>query len=229
MKNLIICFFSVVIIIVAVLFINLMVFQNRAEQISQGTAIKQYNHNKPALLVIDIQEATTGKYGVNNCYTESSDEFLDKINSIIKLASIKDIPVIYIKNETDNFLINILNNSLAKGGAGAKFDSRLDVISNHIISKERNDAFSNPKLDSLLIAKEINKLYVTGLDAAYCVNNTIAAASNRGYSISIIEEALLSESDSLKNVMIANFKLQNADIISLESYTNENPTASVTY
>jgi nicotinamidase-related amidase len=218
MKKLIISFLIILAAVVLLLFINLMVFVNRAQQISEGVLIENFDKNKSALLVVDIQEATTGEYGTSDCYTNNSDEFISNINDAINIAADKNIPVIYIKNETENFLINIINNSLEKGGEGSQFDKRLLVLGDMIISKEKNDAFSNPQLDSLLQHHRIYNLYFSGLDAAFCVNNTIQAANNRGYNINVIDDILISESDSLKTEMLNSYKVMGVNVISLDDY-----------
>ena len=42
----------------------------------------------------------------------------------------------------------------------AAFDKRLMILSKFIIPKEKNDAFSNPRLDSILNANKVNKLFI---------------------------------------------------------------------
>ncbi|MTI30100.1 isochorismatase family protein, partial [Xanthovirga aplysinae] len=56
------------------------------------------------------------------------------------------------------------------------------------IKKHVRDAFSNKKLDSVLNANQIGNLYITGIDAKYCVNSTIEAGLLRNYNISYIKE-----------------------------------------
>ena len=59
--------------------------------------------------------------------------------------------------------------------------------------KDKGDAFSNAALDSFLIKNQINILVFTGLDLEGCVNNTILAAENRNYKISLISDAVLAK------------------------------------
>jgi nicotinamidase-related amidase len=84
-------------------------------------------------------------------------------------------------------------------------DSRLSVVSENILSKEKMDAFSNAVLDDILIKNKISKIYFVGLDPAYCINNTITAAQTRGYKPYLIEDAIISETDELKNEMLEKF------------------------
>ena len=147
-----------------------------------------------------------------------SNELINVVNYIIDSSARNNIPVIYVKNEISNPLINILNNSLAKGSPGAELDSRLKIQSDYIINKDKGDAFSNPLLDSILIKNGINKLVFTGLDLAQCVKSTILAAVNRNYKICLIKDALITNPDSLKNGILEKFKQSGYEIITSNEY-----------
>jgi nicotinamidase-related amidase len=85
------------------------------------------------------------------------------------------------------------------------------------------DAFGNPKLDSILTSRGINKLYFTGLDPAYSIGNTLAAARNRNYKVGLIQDALISESVSLKKKKISEFGDKGCEVISGDVYFNKLP------
>lgn len=128
------------------------------------------------------------------------------------------VPVIYIKSEISDPILNLLNNSYKKGSEKAALDKRLLEVSDHIISKNRGDAFSNPQLDSLLTGAKVNHLIITGLDAAHCVNSTIQAAKNRGYRITVISDAVISKTDSLKQVKLQDFKKEGLEVVASSAY-----------
>jgi nicotinamidase-related amidase len=218
MKKIFISVLSILVLGIMVIVVNFIIVAKNGSRISKGNPIIRKDTVKPALLVIDIQEGTTGKSATNDYYILQSNELINTINQIVDSSASHEIPVIYIKNEISNFLINILNSSLAKGSPGAELDSRLNVASDYIISKDKNDAFSNSLLDSILIKNDINKLVFTGLDLAYCVNSTIMAAVNRNYEICLINDALLSRSDSLKNTMLAKFRQNGYEIVLSNEY-----------
>lgn len=117
-------------------------------------------------------------------------------------------------------MINILNNTLGKGTEGAKLDKRLEVFSDHIITKTKNDAFTNPELDQILRELEVSELYLTGLDAAECVQSTLQAALNRGYKISVIEELVIAENEDLKAEAMAEFKTLGAEVLQNKDFIN---------
>ena len=213
MKKIIIAIISLPVLIILILVINFFIFQNTAVQVSQGKPISKKDTLKQALLVIDIQEGTTGSYSDEDYYKLKSEDLISTINQIADSSAGYNIPVIYIKNEIHNFLINILNDTYAPGSPGSKLDARLNVVSDIILNKDKGDAFSNPALDSLLIENEISKLVITGLDLGHCINSTILAAKNRNYNISLISDAVLAKSDSLKEVWLDKFTQSGVEVI----------------
>ncbi len=214
MKRIIIRFFGGIGFFIFVIIMNLVIFNMSASKISMGVPISEPVSENSALLVVDIQEGTTGDESLTSSYKEQSPMLIDSINFIIDKANEKDWPIIYIKNEVSNPMIKFLNGSLAEGSPGAELDKRLKISSDYILAKNKKDAFSNPELDRILIEEKIGNLVFVGLDAAYCVNSTILAAKNRGYAISVIENAVISESDSLKLVMFDDFREIGVHIIS---------------
>lgn len=220
MKKIIIWIVVIVLFVVIILGGNLIIFERNGLKVSKGVPISTYPTENPALLVIDIQEYTTGKLAEMECYSKASDSLIRKVNQMIDSAVMSKIPIIYVRSEVSNVLVNLLNNSIAKGSEGVALDKRLNVVSDYIIPKQREDAFSNPQLDNILVQQHINKLYVTGLDAAHCVKSTMQAAKNRGYKVLAINDAILAQSDSLKTKMLAEYKSCKIEIISSSEFLN---------
>jgi nicotinamidase/pyrazinamidase len=218
MKKTIIVTLSILVLSILILVVNYIVVEKNASQISEGKPIVQKETKKQAVLVIDIQEGITGKSSTSDFFVMKSEELISVVNRIIDSSARNDIPVIYIKNEISNPLINILNSSLAKGSPGAELDSRLKIVSDYILNKDKSDAFSNSLLDSILIRNDINKLVFAGLDLARCVNSTIMAAANRNYDICLICDALITDPDSLRQVLLEKFKQSGFEIMSSKEY-----------
>ncbi len=215
-KNIIIVIICIPVLFIFILVINLIIFEKNASVISEGHPIDDYGHIRSALLVIDIQEATTGEVSQNAYYHENSDSLIGMINRTVDCFDSREGLIIYIRGEVTNPFINLLNNSFAKGSQGAQYDKRLVLKKDFDVVKSRNDAFSNTKLDDILINYEISDLYIVGLDAAYCLNITAKAALNRKYNVHVIEDAILSESDIMKDSMVRVFKDEGMNIQSLD-------------
>jgi nicotinamidase-related amidase len=218
MKKIILSIVIILILFVATVIGNLIVLEKNDTIISQGTPIEKDSIEKSALLVIDIQVATTGKISNSDKFKNESEGLIQKINSIIDKSTQNNLPVIYIRSEITNWFVNLINDSYAKGSEGANLDNRLKVVSNHIITKDKQDSFCNPKLDSILIANRINKLFIVGLDAAFCVNSTINAAKNRKYQISVISDAVISAADSVKTRMLKEFTNKQIELLTTEEF-----------
>jgi nicotinamidase-related amidase len=164
--------------------------------VSTGTKITQGRPERSALLVIDIQEGITGKYApkfMRNMARQSG-PFIEKVNTVIAFASDKNMPVVYIRQEgTDKIFNFIARNLLARGNATTALDPRVKVTAGPVFTKAKMDAFTNPELDKFLQGNSVNHLYVTGLSATACVDRTIRAALNRGYSVTAIVDAIIGE------------------------------------
>ncbi len=206
------------ILIVATLAINLLIFSKIAQQISSGPPIPTDQLSTPALMVIDIQNGTTGEISATSAYIRQSEALISGINEIVSEAVKAQIPVIYIRSEVSNFMVNLLNNTMAKGSEGAELDDRMDVVSDLIVTKTKNDAFSNPDLDRVLREMGINEIYLTGLDAAGCVHSTLLAAQNRGYHIAVIEDLVISDKEEIKAEMMVEFKALGVDILQSDDF-----------
>ena len=218
MKKIIISVLSIVVFCILVLVVNYIIVVRSSSKISIGKPIIQRDLIKRAVLVIDIQEGLTGKFSSIDYLISNSEKLINVVNQITDSSSRSSIPIVYIKNEISNPLINILNNSMEQGSPGAELDTRLKLVSDYIISKDKGDAFSNPLLDSILIKNDINVLVFTGLDLAECVNSTILAAANRNYKICVISDAVITESDSLKNSILEKFKQSGFEVITSDEY-----------
>jgi nicotinamidase/pyrazinamidase len=208
----------VLLIIIGVPLITLLVFHKSSLKISEGTPIAKYEITRPALLIIDIQEGTTGKVSTYDFFKSNSDSLIQIINKIIEKSNDNHMLIVYVRNEVSNWLINMINGSLAKDSEGAQLDHRLLIVNDNIITKQKMDSFSNPDLDKLLTGNRISQLYFVGLDAAYCVNSTIDAAINREYKISAITDGIFSATDSLKNQMLSEYMNKGVKLLTMEEY-----------
>jgi nicotinamidase-related amidase len=177
-------------LVVAVLFV--MIYRSMLP--TTGSRIGPYVSPRTALLVIDVQEDYTGpdarkRYRDGNRIVEAS-------NALLAQAQKKGILMVFIKNVIDNPMISVLTGGInAPGAPGTEMDRRLfRVPGAKTFSKNRSDAFSNPELDAFLRGNNVDRLLLTGLDAAYCVNATALGALNRGYTVILFPDGIATES-----------------------------------
>ena len=215
MKRIIIIGVGIIAVFVVALIVNVILFTKSTARISKGETIPNFSHQKAALMVIDIQEGTTGKLSTTHEYQNKSSSLLYTTNQAIDSCKANNIPVIYIGNEVTNPWINFINKSMKKGTQGTLLDRRLTIVSGNVFYKKKQDAFSNPELDGFLRKNEINQLYITGLDAAFCIGSTVKAALNRNYQVLLIADAIISESEDIKQQAFQEMTNAGAQKISL--------------
>ena len=148
-----------ILLVIAILVVNLVLFNVTASKVTEGVPIENPDPESVALLVIDIQEGLTGEVSPTESYKEQSEDFIRNVNLVIEDAQSKGFMLIYIRSEVVNPLINILNNSMARGSEGAKLDKRLAVKEGHVLTKRKNDPFTNPELDRLLMENHVVNLH----------------------------------------------------------------------
>jgi len=216
-KKIIFGIIGTIILFTLIVFINLIAAGQYESKVTKGRPIDNYSELKSALLVIDIQEATTGHLSLYPFFQKNSDELIKNINRITDSFNNQNILVIHIRSEISNPLINLLNSSYAKGSSGAQFDKRIKTSSGLKVIKRAKDSFKNTNLDSILTSNKINELYIVGLDAAECINATVEAAQNRYYRVNLIKEAILSKSIEMKDSMITSFQGRGVQVLNIDS------------
>lgn len=198
---------------ILLLVINYIIFSITATQITEGVPISSKGSGNTALLVIDIQEAYTGELSVTEGYKQQSEVFITHVNQLVEEARENNNMVIYVKSEVVNPLLNLINNSIARGSEGAAFDRRLISGSDHIVSKRKSDSFNGTSLDQILVENRVERLVVLGLDAEHCVFSTIQAALNRDYEVAVVPEGVLAVEEADKVRMISEYRQLGVEIL----------------
>jgi len=172
-----------------------------------------------ALLVIDIQEDNTGRTARKPLPYKNSAELIDNVNVVINNCKEKDFVVIYIKHEIENNLFNkIVVGRLIKNTNGSEIDSKVNVISNYIYSKNKGDAFSNLKLGNLLKQKSINEVFIVGLDASACVLKTSIGAKTRGYKVIVIKDAIITMNMNKMTKLLNKYLEQGIELATIKEF-----------
>ena len=192
---------------------------------TKGNKITHYQNPQKAVFVIDIQEDFTGTTAKPPFPYKDSRQLIETVNKITEAASKQGIPVIYIRQELDGFIGNLISNIFAggiskKGNPGTEIDKRVNIVSSNIFPKLKSDAFSNQKLEEYLTANQINELYLTGLDAAGCVHNTALGALNRGYAVNIIQDAIVLRQVEKWEEILKQYKEEDIVLITTHDFIN---------
>ena len=76
----------------------------------------------------------------------------------------------------------------------------------HVLRKTTNGAFASSNIDSLLRALECAQVYLTGISTNMCVESTGREASDRGYLVTLVEDACGTTHEDLHQATMRNFQ-----------------------
>lgn len=218
-KKVLIGFFSLVILCFLFVFGYMGYFFNRMGVVADGAPITRDATDRPALLVIDIQEGITGQSasGFNRNLVRQSEPFIQAVNAAIDRAQSRQIPVIYVRQENTDKIVKLITGGkfLAAGTPGTALDPRVKVVPGPVFVKHLMNTFSNPEFDAYLRDNHINHLYMTGLDAAQCVDRTIKGALKRGYTVTALTDALITNEAKKKEEILQNYQREGVALITV--------------
>ena len=127
-----------------------------------------------ALLVIDVQR---------NVVLDAwhRDEVIANINSLIVKAREASTPVIWIQHSDDDLEI---------GTDGWQIVSELEPLSiEPNIRKRYRSSFEQTTLEETLARLGVGHLYICGAETDNCVRHTSHAALERGYDVTLVQDA----------------------------------------
>lgn len=184
------------IVLILVIFGGLIYLMKSSAKPSTGEKIMTYSYPKKALMIIDMQEAIVGENSPMKDRYPFRKRVIGLINQIQKDAQQEGMPIIYIRQEYSDpvgkFFSKAFMHGLAlPGSESAKLDARIPMLSQNDFTKNKGDAFYNPKLNEFLINNSIGELFITGVDGEFCVHSTIKGALQRGYKVHVIKNAIL--------------------------------------
>lgn len=134
---------------------------------------------KPALLIIDVQQALcVGDDGAHDI-----DAVVDRINGMASRARAAGAPVMFVQHEEGE-------GPLQHGHAGWQLYSRLEAqAGDPRIRKTLADSFHHTGLHDALQSRGIDTLVVCGLQSECCVDSTVRGALALGYPVVLASDA----------------------------------------
>lgn len=127
-----------------------------------------------ALLVIDVQNGV-----VEGAWHR--DEVVSNINLLVEKARSGDTEVIWVQHSEEEMPI---------GGEDWKIVPELKPLeSEPKVQKSFRSSFEETILDELLEVLGVGHLYISGAQTNNCVRHTMHAALERGYDVTLIEDA----------------------------------------
>ena len=142
-------------------------------------------NEKSAFLVIDlVGDFVNGKFGSEEAIeiAEKTKETINKVAGKIEIVMTRDA---HISNDPE---FKIWGEHCLEGTVGSEIYGDLKLYPTRLISKRHYDAFFDSDLDGYFRAREVKRLYISGISTDICVEHTVAGAFFRGYEIFLIED-----------------------------------------
>jgi nicotinamidase-related amidase len=160
-------------------------FQSIAQDISE----KPKEPIKPALLVIDIQNAFLPGM------SPDKETAMEYINALIDLFRKNGYPVIRVYHTSGEY-------GVTPGAEGFEFPETVKILpTDPKVIKTYADGFNKTDLDKVIKATGSNTLFLCGLSAVGCVLATWNGAQNFDYRAFMVKNAIISHnSEYTKNV-----------------------------
>ena len=181
---------------VSIAFTALVLLAGCTPPFTSGEPIDSGLEQKPAFLVLDVQRDFMNPAGAFPVDEAQADAAIDVINEL--LSTLPDSAVVVYARNTfaeDDVANPFRGNSAIVGSEGAELDERLLITDAPVFDKEESDAFSSGSFDAFLRENEITDVYMSGVYADGCVFATGLAAQQRGYDVTIVEDAVANGDD----------------------------------
>jgi nicotinamidase-related amidase len=185
-------FIVLIIVAISALMAGLMMYRAMF-MATRGKKIAPYTTPRTALLVLDLQEGYAGTDLRQPVTAPPPGGLIATVNRLIENATENNREVVYVRQVFSNNLFVRMHGGRRVGKV--IIDRRITRINTNDFEKNRTDAFSNRQLEQLLIDRQVNELYLVGVDAAYCVYYTALGAINRGYRVYVVRDAVATRSD----------------------------------
>jgi nicotinamidase/pyrazinamidase len=154
---------------------------------------------RKALVVVDVQEDYTGVAARGRFPYPDSADFIERLNVLAERAQAAGFDVIYVRQVLRRPLSRlvshlVLGSTTLEGEPGAELDRRLRLVSNDRFEKPFSDAFSSRPFEDFVRRRGIGELFLAGLDGAGCIDVTARGARQRGIFVTVLEDAVMSQS-----------------------------------
>ena len=138
---------------------------------------------KPALLVIDVQDAF---FELDPTTTLSLEKAVEYINAAIELFREKDLPVVSIQHKDEEI-------GLVPGSPGFEMHESINFLPSDLrIVKTYGNSFNKTPLAENLRALEVDTVIVTGFCAEYCILSSCRGAEDCDFTPIILRGSLAS-------------------------------------
>jgi len=163
---------------------------------------------KNALIIVDVQNEFChhdGSFARSGLYMSVIGEMLPPLTRLINAAHKCSVPVVFIRNVEDSATDSeawmlrpdgderTANGMICRRGSwGAEFYGVEPLPDDIVVEKHRFSAFVNTRLDTVLRARKIETLVLSGVSSNVCVESTARHAVMLDYHVVLAEDACAS-------------------------------------
>jgi len=179
---------------------------------TRGRRIGTYATPTRALLVLDIQESGHAPDLPFPANTRLG-RMITAVNRLVDCFEQAGGEIAYIRQVfSNNFVTRLHGGRILAGRLEPRICRWVKVVNSNDFAKNRTDAFSNRQLERFLIQRQVDELFLVGLDAAFCVYYTACGALNRGYRVTVVSDAVMTGRDM--NKVLERFRRKGIAVIS---------------
>lgn len=165
---------------------------------TRGKRINSYPQPAKALLVMDIQESGGRENSITGPLptTTPFGKMIHSVNRLIECFDHAGLEVAYVRQVfSSNFITRLHSGRILTGRMEPRICRWVSVVNDNDFAKNRTDAFSNRHLEQHLINRQVDEIFLVGLDAAFCVYYTALGALQRGYRVTVVTDAVMTGRD----------------------------------
>jgi len=199
---------------------------------------------KAALLIVDMQYATGHRDGalgrrMRDERSNLTDDRFDRIERLVVPNILRLSPairagggeVVYITQGAERADCadtppHMRRFYAATGNhAGSREHDILDALAprpeDFVVNKRSIGAFASTGIDSLLRSLGREQLFVTGISTNMCVETTAREAADRGYAVTLVEDACATTHADLHEATLRNFRRLFGRVLSTDEVISE--------
>ncbi|MED0875797.1 isochorismatase family cysteine hydrolase [Bacillus mobilis] len=129
-----------------------------------------------ALLVLDMQK------GILECKDFSVEK--EVITNVLEKFKTENEPTIFLKHRDDN-----PESTLYYESTGSNLVEEYTDYADYIVEKTTPSAFKDTGVEEILTKHQVNHVVIVGFNTEYCCLFTSIAAFEKGYKVTLIEDA----------------------------------------
>jgi nicotinamidase-related amidase len=172
--------------------------------------------SKTVLLLIDLQRDFLERDGRLPVPPACAERVIGVANDMIEHAQKSGWTMIWVKNEFRWWQLagNCSRRFAAmKGSRGAEIDPRIHCTTDMpMVIKCDADAFSNPRMATVLKEAAPERVIILGLMTDECVQETARGAISRGYRVEVVEDDVAAMDDTDHQKGLANMREGGAQL-----------------